>query len=99
MTEAFLDTRVTELEAALAAERAARADDAEKIAALTKERDQLRASHQQSSLRAGDAQAKIFVAKAERIDTVQLEMEFAEKLRQLDALAGTITGTRRTTKP
>jgi hypothetical protein len=32
----------------------------------------------------------IFVAKAERIDTAQLEMEFAEKLRQLDALAGTL---------
>jgi transposase len=36
---------------------------------------------------------RIFVAKAERIDTTQLEMEFAEKLRQLDALAGTLAKT------
>ena len=33
---------------------------------------------------------RIYVAKAERVDTAQLEMEFAEKLRQLDALAGTL---------
>ncbi len=38
-----LDARVIELEASLAAERLARAADAEKIASLIKERDQLRA--------------------------------------------------------
>ncbi|MER3478799.1 MAG: hypothetical protein C4287_23005 [Leptolyngbya sp. ERB_1_2] len=36
---------------------------------------------------------RIFVAKAERVDTAQLEMEFADKLRQLDALAGTLENT------
>ena len=85
-----LDVRVTELEASLAAERAARVDDAEKIAALTQERDQLRASHERLRLELEMLKRRIFVAKAERIDTAQLEMEFAEKLRQLDALAGTL---------
>jgi transposase len=86
-----LDARVTELEAFLAAERAARAADAEKIAALIKERDQLRASHERLRLELEMLRRRIFLAKAERIDTAQLEMEFAEKLRQLDALAGTLS--------
>jgi transposase len=84
-----LDARVAELEASLAAERMARAADAEKIAALIHERDQLRASHEQLRLELEMLKRRIFVAKAERIDTAQLEMEFAEKLRQLDALAAT----------
>jgi transposase len=83
------DARVSELEASLAAERAARAVDAEKIASLIKERDQLRASHERLRLELEMLKRRIFVAKAERVDTAQLEMEFAEKLRQLDALAGT----------
>jgi len=33
---------------------------------------------------------RLVVAKAERIDTKQLELEFAAKLRELDALAGTL---------
>ena len=88
--EALLDARVAELQAALASERAARAADAEKISALTKERDQLRASHERLRLELEMLKRRIFVAKAERVDTSQLEMEFAEKLRQLDALAGTV---------
>jgi transposase len=40
---------------------------------------------------------RIFVAKAERVDTTQLEIEFAEKLRQLDALAGTRSSDEETT--
>ena len=81
-----LDARVAELEASLARERIARAADAEKIAALIHERDQLRASHERLRLELEMLKRRIFVAKAERIDTAQLEMEFAEKLRQLDAL-------------
>jgi transposase len=88
--EALLDARVAELQATLAAERAARAADAEKISALTKERDQLRASHERLRVELEMLKRRIFVAKAERVDTVQLEIEFAEKLRQLDALAGTL---------
>jgi transposase len=97
VTEAILDARVTQLEAALAderallaGERAARAADAEKLAAVIKERDQLRASHERLRLELEMLKRRIFVAKAERVDTARLEMEFAEKLRQLDALAGTV---------
>lgn len=33
---------------------------------------------------------RLFVAKAERVDTKQLELEFAEKLRKLEELAGSL---------
>ena len=56
---------------------------------MTQERDLLRGSHERLRLELELLKRRLFVAKAERIDTAQLEMEFAEKLRQLDALAGT----------
>src|SRR5580698_8620682 len=80
-TSTTTDRRVAELEAALAAAT-------EQVAALTKERDALRASHTLLREELELLKRRIFVAKAERVDTAQLEMEFAEKLRQLDALAG-----------
>jgi len=73
-TDATLASRVVELEA--------------QVVALTKERDQLRASHARLREELELLKRRIFVAKAERVDTAQLEIEFAEKLRQLDALAG-----------
>jgi transposase len=82
--DASRDARIADLEAALAIER-------EKVAALTRERDQLRASHERLRVELEMLKRRIFVAKAERVDTTQLEMEFAEKLRQLDALAGTLS--------
>ena len=33
---------------------------------------------------------RLFVAKAERVDTTQLELEFADKLRELEKVAGTL---------
>jgi chromosome segregation ATPase len=77
------DARVVELEAALASAHA-------QVVALRKERDQLRASHARLREELELLKRRIFVAKAERVDTAQLEMEFADKLRQLDALAGTL---------
>src|SRR5258706_6323923 len=82
-TATIADARVAELEAALAAANA-------QVATLTKERDQLRVSHARLRQELELLKRRIFVAKAERVDTAQLEMEFAEKLRQLDALAGTV---------
>jgi transposase len=73
-TTASTHARVLELEAALAR--------------VTQERDLLRGSHDRLRLELEMLKRRLFVAKAERIDTAQLEMEFAEKLRQLDALAG-----------
>jgi transposase len=75
-TGAALARRVAELEA--------------QLAAVTRERDQLRASHARLREELELLKRRIFVAKAERVDTAQLEMEFAEKLRQLDTLAGTL---------
>jgi transposase len=80
------DARVAELEAALAATTA-------QLAAMTQERDRLRASHARLREELELLKRRIFVAKAERVDTAQLEMEFADKLRQLDALAGTLEDT------
>ncbi|MFI5302483.1 MAG: hypothetical protein ACHREM_30705 [Polyangiales bacterium] len=73
-TTASTHARVLELEAALAR--------------VTQERDLLRGSHERLRLELELLKRRLFVAKAERIDTAQLEMEFADKLRQLDALAG-----------
>ena len=82
-TTTTADARVAALEVALAAAK-------EQLAAVTRERDQLRASHARLREELELLKRRIFVAKAERVDTAQLEMEFAEKLRQLDALAGTL---------
>jgi len=81
--EVSLEERVARLEQALAAERA-------RVAELTQERDKLRASHERLRLEIELLRRRIFVAKAERVDTQQLELEFADKLQQLDALAGTL---------
>jgi transposase len=75
-TKKMLASRVAELEA--------------KVILLTKERDLLRASHARLREELELLKRRIFIAKAERVDTAQLEMEFAAKLRQLDVLAGTL---------
>jgi transposase len=69
-------SRIAELEAALAA--------------VTRERDLLRASHERLRLELELLKRRIFVAKAERVDTTQLELEFAVKLAELDRLADTV---------
>ncbi len=81
-------TQIAELEAALAAERAALVAERERVAALTAERDQLRKSHEALRLELELLRRRIFVAKAERVDTRQLELEFAATLRELDRLSG-----------
>jgi transposase len=72
-TQSELVERVAQLEAELAAARA--------------ERDRLRQAYQQLLVEADLLRRKIFVAKAERIDTRQLELEFANKNAQLMGLA------------
>ena len=66
------------LEAALAALAAER----EQVAELTRERDHLRASHERLRLELELLRRRIFIAKAERVDTRQLEMEFAADPRR-----------------
>ena len=80
-TSEALAARIAELEAALAKERA-RADE------LAAERDRLREGYRHLQLEVELMRRRLVVAKAERVDTTQLELEFAAKLRELDRLAG-----------
>jgi transposase len=85
------DARIPELialESALAAERAAHAQSRALVEHLTKECDHLRASHDRLRQDLELLRRRIFVAKAERVDSTQLELEFGQKLAALDALSG-----------
>jgi transposase len=79
-SEAELRDRVVRLEAELAA---AQARSTELIA----ERDLLREAYHQLELQVQLQRRRLFVAKAERIDTEQLEIEFAATLAKLNELA------------
>jgi transposase len=83
-------TRISALEAALATERAGLAAERERVAKLIEERDLLRASHERLRLELELLRRRIFVAKAERVDTAQLEMEFAATLAALDRIGGAL---------
>jgi transposase len=62
-----------------------------RTAELEKERDNLRASHERLRQALELWKRRLFIAKAERADNEkQLKLEFAEKLRPLDALASTL---------
>lgn len=78
--EDALRRRVAELEATLATTSAT-------LATVTAERDKLRRAYEQLKGQLELLRRRIFVAKAERIDTRQLELEFAETKAKLDALA------------
>lgn len=87
--------RIAELEVTLAAERAMLAVERATLAteraahqALETEHDRLLGAYQALQLQVELMRRRLFVAKAERIDTAQLELEFAAKLAALDALAG-----------
>jgi transposase len=68
-----LAARVAELEA--------------QLAQVTRERDTLRASYDRLRLDIELLQRRIILGRAERIDTQQLELEFATKLEALDKLS------------
>src|SRR5262249_12887539 len=74
-----LSARIAELEAALATERA-------RANALVAERDRLRAAYRQLQIDLDLLRRRIFVAKAERVETRQLKLEFATKKTELDKL-------------
>lgn len=64
---------------------------AQRIAELEQERDKLRASHARLWQEVELFKRRLFIAKAERADNAQqLQMEFAQKMRELDALSGTL---------
>jgi len=99
-TSEDLEARIVVLEAALAAERAraeALAARAEALAAraeaLAAERDRLLKAYQQLDLEIKLLRQRIFVASAERIDTRQLELEFASKQAEFEGLAAQLGDT------
>ena len=85
---AALESALATERAALAAERAAHVQARALVEQLTEERDHLRASHDRLRQEMELLRRRIFVAKAERVDSTQLELEFAQKLSALDALSG-----------
>ena len=80
-SEARLRDRVAALEVELAATKL-RADE------LLAERDRLREAYRHLELQVELQRRRLFVAKAERIDTKQLELEFAATLAKLNEIAG-----------
>ena len=78
--EAALRARVRELEASLASMSS-------ELRTVRAERDKLRRAYDQLKAHLELLRRRIFVAKAERIDTSQLEMEFAETTAKLKKLA------------
>jgi transposase len=78
--EAALRHRIAQLEAALTSTTAT-------LAAVTAERDKLRRAYEQLKTQLELLRRRIFLAKAERIDTRQLELEFAETQAKLIKLA------------
>ena len=72
--------RIAHLEATLASARAT-------VTQLTAERDKLRRAYEQVKEQLELLRRRLFVAKAERIDTTQLQMEFSATQAKLDALA------------
>lgn len=59
----------------------------EKHEALRSEHDALREAYTATKLELALIKKRLFIAKAERVDVSQLEMEFAAKLAELDALS------------
>ena len=80
--------RVLELEAVLAAERAALVAERQRAADIEAKHDRLHEAFRQLQFELELLKRRLFHAKAERIDTGQLELEFAAKLAALDTLAG-----------
>jgi len=82
--------RIAELEALVAAFSSELESSRKQIAQLEMERDVLRQSHARLREELELLKRRLFVAKAERVDTTQLELEFATKLRELETVAGTL---------
>src|SRR5436190_9497798 len=85
--EDALRKRVAELEATLTSTAAALTSTTAALASVTEERDKLRRAYEQLKGQLELLRRRIYVAKADRIDTRQLELEFAEVKAQLDKLA------------
>ncbi|HEX7841260.1 MAG TPA: IS66 family transposase [Kofleriaceae bacterium] len=87
---AELEATVMAQRAALEAEHAALEVERELRAAAEAERDRLREAYEELKVQVELAHRRLVIAKAERVDTTQLELEFAATLAELDKLAGLV---------
>jgi transposase len=83
---------VQELEALVARVQSELAATSSQLAAVTTERDNLRRAYRQLMEQFELLRRRIFVAKAERIDATQLELEFEQTKQKLDELAHKLAG-------
>ena len=86
--EGNAQSRIAALEAALAAQSAELHAVKEQAERLKRENSKLREAYMQQREELELLRRRIFVAKAERFDTRQLELEFAKKLVELETLHG-----------
>jgi transposase len=87
---AELEATVVAQHAALQAEHAALEAERELRTAAEAERDRLRDAYEALKIQVELAHRRLVIAKAERVDTTQLELEFAATLAALDKLAGLV---------
>ena len=80
-------SRVQELEALVGRMRSELSSTNERLAGVLNERDNLRRAYRQLMEQFELLRRRIFIAKAERVDATQLELEFAKTKQKLDALA------------
>lgn len=86
-TDAEMRHHIAELKAALAASEATRVTTAAELARVKAERDKLRRAYDQLKVQLELLRRRIFVAKAERVDVTQLEIEFSHKMDEMVRLA------------
>ena len=82
--------RLADLEATVVMQQAALEAERELRAAAEAERDRLREAYEALKIQVELAHRRLVIAKAERVDTTQLELEFAATLAALDELAGLV---------
>ena len=87
---ARLEAQVTEQQSALAEQQVALEQERARLAQLQSEYSALHESYSLLLMNVELLRRRIFLAKAERVDTHQLEIEFANKLADLNALKGNL---------
>jgi len=90
--EQELEALVRRMQGELAATTEKLSAATSKIASITSERDNLRRAYRQLMEQFDLLRRRIFIAKAERVDATQLELEFEQTKKKLDALAQKLGG-------
>ena len=83
-----LAARLAELETEVVARQVAFEAERERRIMVEAERDRLREAYEALKIQVELAHRRLIIAKAERVDTTQLELDFAATLAALDELAG-----------